>query len=59
MRPRDAVGKLLDEGGGRDRARLAPANVLDVSDVRLDLPRVLLIEWQLPELLAHITPGRD
>src|SRR5687767_13246425 len=57
--PGDAVGELLDEGGGGDGARLAPADVLDVGDVRLDLLRVLLVERELPELLADLAARLD
>src|ERR687889_2166814 len=59
VRPRDAVGELLDEGGGGDGAGLAPADVLDVGDVGLDLLRVLLVERQLPELLADLAARLD
>src|SRR5437588_7252755 len=59
MRPGDSVGELLDEGRGGYRPGLAPADVLDVCDVGLDLLRVLLVERQLPELLADLAARLD
>src|SRR5436305_1968598 len=59
VRPGDSVGELLDEGGGGYRPGLAPADVLDVCDVGLDLLRVLLVERQLPELLADLAARLD
>src|SRR5215203_5380374 len=59
VRPGDAVGELLDEGSGGDGAGLAPADVLDVGDVGLDLLGVLLVERQLPELLADLPARLD
>src|SRR2546423_970799 len=59
VRPRDSVGELLDEGGGGYGPCLATADVLDVCDVGLDLLRVLLVERQLPELLADLAARLD
>src|SRR5687767_3747735 len=59
VRPRKPVRKLLQERRSRDRPGLAAADVLDVRDVRLDLFRVLLVERQLPELLADFLSRLD
>src|SRR5687768_4825104 len=59
VRPGHTIGKLFDERRRGNRARLAPAHVLDVGNVRLDLFRILLVERQLPELLADFPARRD
>src|ERR1043165_8273698 len=59
VRPRYPFGELLDEGGGGDRPGLATADILDVGDVGLDLLRVLLVERELPELLADLAARLD
>src|SRR5829696_3535527 len=48
MRPRYAVRKLFQKSRRGYRSRFAATDVLDVRDIRFDLFRIFLVEWQLP-----------
>src|SRR4051794_2296878 len=57
MRPRKSFGKFLKKSRGRYSSSFATTDVLNVSDVRFDLPRIIRIKRQLPKLFAHF-PSR-
>ena len=55
--PGGVVDELLEEESAGDGAGLAVAHVLHVRHVALDLLLVLLVQGQLPELLARCLGG--
>ena len=59
MRPGNPVGELLQKGGSGDHLALTSTHILDVSDVRFDLPGLHLIERQLPKFLPDLLTCTD
>src|SRR4051812_8354086 len=57
MCPRKSFGKFLKKRCGRYSSSFATPDVLNVSDVGFDLPRIFGIKRQLPKLFAHF-PSR-
>src|SRR5215510_8783680 len=57
MRPWRVFDEFADEIGAGDRACFAPAHVLDVGDLALDLFAVVFVERQLPYLFAVLLCG--
>src|SRR6185436_4670291 len=57
--PRNAPGELLEEEPGGDGPAVAPAGIVQVGDVALELLLVLLDERQLPHALARGARGSE
>src|ERR1700730_16149569 len=59
MGPRYAISKFFEECRRRNCPGFAPADILYVGNVRLNLFGIFLVEWQLPEFFANLSPGNN